>query len=122
MYIIEKLLQDYPQHKDDIETFDKFLRNSFKDPTVFATVEKDNYKWVNAAYEAKTTRNAEYLKNLAYYELSFNFDKDFLRQFIDDKNTDTMTVEEMRRYLLKDNYNENHENILKEKLGINENV
>jgi hypothetical protein len=118
MYIIEKLLQDYPQHKTDIETFDTFLRRSFKDPTQFAVVEKENYKWVNDAYKAKGSNTDEYLKNMAYYELSFNFDKDFLKQFIGNKNAENMTIDEMRKYLMQDNYDARYETELKEKLGI----
>lgn len=118
MYIIEKLIKDYPQHKDDIELFDKFLRRSFKDPESFATVEKDNYKWVDGAYAAKETDKTDYLKNMANYELSFGFDKDFLLQYADDKDISGMSVDEIRKYLMKEDYDETHENELKKKLGI----
>lgn len=118
MYIIEKLLQDYPQHKEDIENFDLFLHRSFKNPESFAIVEKDNYKWVDAGFKYKDTDKSESVKNFAYYETSFSFDKDFLAQFVDDIDITNMTVDEIRKYLMKEDYDEEHDNELKEKLGL----
>lgn len=118
MYIIEKLLQDYPQHKEDIEHFDMFLHRSFKSPESFALVEKNNYKWVDAGFKYKDTNKSESVKNFAYYETSFGFDKDFLAQFAGDVDITNMTVDEVRKFLMKEDYDEEHEMELKKKLGL----
>ena len=118
MYIIEKLLQDYPQHKEDIEHFDMFLHRSFKSPESFALVEKDNYKWIDAGFKYKDTNKSESVKNFAYYETSFSFDKDFLAQFVDNMDITNMTVDEILKYLMKEDYDEEHDKELKKKLGL----
>jgi len=119
MYIIERLRRDYPQHMEDIDRFDTFLKNHFKNIEKIATDDKDNYRFVDAAYRSKPAEgepvNVEYLKNMALYEFSFNYDRDFLLEFMPDA-TDDMTVDDIRRRLLGKDYDEAQERINKEKL------
>ena len=121
MYIVEKLLADYPMHADDIKSFDAYLHRVFEHPEKFADTDKFNYKYIDAAYRSKpTNKNGEqfeYIKNMALYELSFNYDKDFLSQYID-KDVSSMSVDDIRKSLLQHDYNIEIEKRNKEKLGL----
>ena len=121
MYIIERLNRDYPQHAKDIDMFDRFLRAHFKNIENVATDDKNNYRFIDAAYRAKAPdnepANAEYIRNMALYEFSFNYDRDFLAGFMPPgESTAGMTVDDMRRRLLGEEYDEAQERINKEKL------
>lgn len=120
MYIIERLLKDYPQHKEDIENFGKFLETTVKDVRRIADDSKFNYKWIDAAYRAgpDSDDKSEYIRNMALYEFSFNYDIDFLKMFVTDGSAEGKTVDELRKQLLKETYSEEREIMNKKKLEL----
>ena len=119
MYIIERLKNDYPQHVKDLETYDAFLRRYYTDTDIRKIFDdsKDSFYWVNEAFK-NGPGTAEYNRCMAYYQGAINFDRDFLRTLV--KDSEHMSVEDMRKSLLGKNYEPEREKILKEKYKIKE--
>lgn len=108
MYIIERLKQDYPQFKKELEQYDQYLlRTHGKEYNAHRIFDdqKENFKFVQAAYDslAKTgSHGKEFNKQMALYEQSFNDDKDFLAYFVHqfyDIDGRNMTVPELKEII-----------------------
>lgn len=115
MYIIERLKNDYPAYMEELDAYDKFLRRYYSDDLLFKIYDdrKPSFYWVNKAFKCGPGKKG-YNKNMAYYQNAINFDIDFLKSLV--KDSDNMSVDELRKSLLGEHYNPVRENELKNKL------
>ena len=115
MYIIERLKNDYPAYMEELDAYDKFLRRYYSDDLLFKIYDdrKPSFYWVNKAFKCGPGKKG-YNKNMAYYQNAINFDIDFLRSIV--KDSDNMSVDELRKSLLGEHYNPVREDELKNKL------
>lgn len=119
MYVIKRLKSIFPNYKKDLDDFDIFLKKCSKNAEIIFDSDKNNFHWLIEAF-LYGPGNIKYTKAMAFYEMSINFDKDFLTENID-IDTSNMTVDEMRRYLFKENYDLDYERKTKKKLKIMDN-
>ena len=117
MLIFERLKRDYPKYTDDIVRMEQYMMPRIKNADHVFDDTRENYYWVNEAFKYGPGTH-EYNLNMARYELSINFDKDFLSGFFDNDVSDK-SVDDLRKELLKENYNEETEEKYKEKIRIN---
>ena len=115
MYIIERLKNDYPAYMEELDAYDKFLRRYYSDDLLFKIYDdqKPSFYWVDEAFKCGPGKRG-YNKNMAYYQNAINFDIDFLRSLV--KDSDNMSVDELRKSLLGEHYNPVREDELKNKL------
>lgn len=115
MYIIERLKKDYPAYMEELDAYDKFLRRHYSDDLLFKIYDdqKPSFYWINEAFKCGPGKTG-YNKNMAYYQNAINFDIDFLRSLV--KDSDNMSVDELRKSLLGEHYNPVREDELKNKL------
>ena len=115
MYIIERLKKDYPAYMEELDAYDKFLRRYYSDDLLFKIYDdqKPSFYWINEAFKCGPGKTG-YNKNMAYYQNAINFDIDFLRSIV--KDSDNMSVDELRKSLLGEHYNPVREDKLKNKL------
>lgn len=115
MYIVERLKQDYPEHTETLDTYDKFLHRYYSDDLIRKIYddEKEHFCWVEKAFKCGPGTPG-YNKNMARYSSAINFDIDFLRSLV--KNPGDKTVEELRKELLGEFYSPDYENKMMNKL------
>lgn len=100
---------------EDLDAYDKFLRRYYSDDLLYKIYDdqKPSFYWVNEAFKCGPGKPG-YNKNMAYYSNAINFDIDFLRSLV--KDSDNMSVDELRKSLLGEHYDPARENELKNKL------
>ena len=116
MIIFERLRQDYPKYKDDIDLLERYMVSHIANAEKVFDDSKKNFYWANEAFKYGPGTH-EYNLNMARYEMSMNFDKDFLQGFFEEDVSDK-SVDDLRRELLKENYNEETEEKYKAKIRI----
>lgn len=116
MLIFDRLKCDYPKYEKDIDQLGRYMTRICQNPDKLFDDSKENFYWVNEAFKYGPG-TYEYTKNMAIYELSLNYDKDFLQEFFNE-DISNRNVDELRRELLKESYDEEREKKYKEKIRI----
>lgn len=120
MLIFERLKQDYPKYEKDIDQLGRYMVRICKNPEKIFDDTKENFYWVNEAFKYGPG-TPEYTMNMARYEMSLNFDRDFLDEYakdIKDLDITDMSIDDIRKALLGEDYNEEKEKNYKEKIRI----
>lgn len=108
MYIIERLKNEFPEKKLDLEIYDRFLRKYHDKKWVEKIFDdqKENFILVYTAFK-DSNEIGSYNKYMCKYEQSLNDDFDFLSFFVEkfypENYKENLTIEELK-------------NIIKEKL------
>ena len=115
MYIIERLKSDYPVYTEELDRYNQFLHRHGPDETIRKIYDdqKPSFRWVDEAFR-HGPGTAGYNKSMALYQIAVGFDRDFLVTLMPD--AEGMTVDELRRKFLGENYSEEKERKLLEKI------
>jgi len=103
MYVIDKLKEIYPEKVNELDEYDKILRryHKTKDLEKIFDSNKENFKFLVEAYKIGPGHKG-YIRQMAYYEKSLSYDKDFLIFYIKEFSKsvpiglEDKTVEELR--------------------------
>jgi len=107
MYVIDKLKELYPDKIEALDEYDNILRRYHRTTELekIFDSDKENFKFLVEAYRIGPG-NKDYNRQMAYYEQSLSFDKDFLIFFINEfakapvEGLNNKTVEELRELAL----------------------
>lgn len=108
MYVVERLMQEFPNYAAELSAYDEFLTQHHSGPETTKKIfddQKENFHFIHDAYAHLNecgNHDHDFNKLMADYEKSFNDDWDFMAYFCHkfyDKNCDGMSLEDIKNFV-----------------------